>query len=323
MGGTKLGKVRTVLGDVDSANLGMVYSHEHLIISGGLGVMKKSDLLLNSVEAACKEVEEVKLHGIKTFVDMMPLDCGRHPEKLVEIASSTDTHVIAATGFHKPMYYDDIHWIYNYSERQICDLLVAEVMEGMDRHSYNGPIVERIQARAGLLKGASDYNRISNVSQKLFHAVAEAQSITGAPISTHTEEGTMGPEQIRLLTDLGVPADSIIICHTDRNPDLEYHIAMLESGVFLEYDNASRIKYWPDSMIIDLIVKVVEAGFGDQILLGTDFALRSYWKAYGGGPGMAHLAESFIPRLMRNGLDAETIAKFMIHNPARAFSFSK
>ncbi|MFC5653821.1 phosphotriesterase [Paenibacillus solisilvae] len=316
-----MGRVRTVLGDIDSTDLGMVYAHEHLIISGGLGVMKKSDLLLNSVEAACREVEDVKRYNIKTFVDMMPLDCGRHPEHLVEISRQTNTHVIAATGFHKPMYYDDIHWIYKYTEEQIRDLLVAEVTEGMDRHSYNGPIIERIPARAGLLKGASDYNRISAVSKKLFVSVAEAQKMTGAPISTHTEEGTMGLEQIQFMTDLGVSPESIIICHTDRNPDLEYHLSMLQTGAFLEYDNASRIKYWPDSMIIDLIVKVVEAGYEDQILLGTDFALRSYWKAYGGGPGMAHLAASFIPRLKQNGLSEETIAKFMVHNPARAFSF--
>lgn len=318
-----MGKVRTVLGDVDSADLGMVYAHEHLIISGGLGVMKKSDLLLDSVEAACMEVEDVKQYNVKTFVDMMPLDCGRHPERLVEISKRTNTHIIATTGFHKPMYYDDIHWIYSYTEDQIRDLLVAEITEGMDRHSYNGPIVERISARAGLLKGASDYNRISAVSRKLFAAAAGAQLLTGVPISTHTEEGTMGLEQIRLLTDLGVDPASIIICHTDRNPDPEYHFAMLQSGVYLEYDNASRIKYWPDSMIVDLILKVVEAGYEDQILLGTDFALRSYWKSYGGGPGMAHLAASFIPRLKRNGLSDETIAKFMVHNPARAFQIKE
>ncbi|UVI33202.1 phosphotriesterase family protein [Paenibacillus spongiae] len=318
-----MGRVRTVLGDIDSADLGKVYSHEHLIISGGLGVMKKKDLHLNSVEAACQEIEDCKQYNIKTFVDMMPLDCGRHPEFLVEISKRTNTNIIAVTGFHKPMYYDDIHWIYNYSEEQIRDLLVADVMEGMDRHSYNGPIVERISAKAGLLKGASDYNRISPVSKKLFASVAEAQKMTGAPISTHTEEGTMGLEQIQLMTDMGVSPQSIIICHTDRNPDLDYHISMLESGVFLEYDNASRIKYWPDSMIIDLIVKVVAAGYEDQILLGTDFALRSYWKAFNGGPGMAHLAASFIPRLMKAGLSEETIEKFMVHNSARAFSFQE
>lgn len=315
-----MGVVRTILGDVDSSELGMVYSHEHLIISGGLGVMKKSDLHLNSVDKACQEVEDVKQYGVKTFVDMMPLDCGRHPEHLLEVARRTNTHIIAATGFHKPMYYDDIHWIYQYTEDQICDLLVTEVNEGMDRHSYNGPIVERIPARAGLLKGASDYNRISEVSQKLFRAAAKAQLMTGVPISTHTEDGTMGLEQIRLLTDHGVKPESMILCHTDRNPDLEYHLAMLECGVYLEYDNPSRIKYWPDSTIVELILKVVEAGYEDQILLGTDFALRSYWKAYGGGPGMAHLAASFIPRLKRNGLSQSTIDKFMIHNPARAFS---
>jgi 5-phospho-D-xylono-1,4-lactonase len=38
---------------------------------------------------------------------------------------------------------------------------------------------------------------------------------------------------------------------------------------------------------------------------------------------MAHLAASFIPRLMKNGLSEETINKFMVHNPAKAFSFQE
>lgn len=313
--------VRTVLGDVEPEQLGMVYSHEHLFIGGGLGVMKNSDLALNSVDKACEEVEAVKPFGVKTFVDMMPIDCGRNPSALVEIARRTGTHVIASTGFHKPMYYDDLHWIYHYSVEQISDLLVAEIAEGMDRHSYNGPIVERLAAKAGVIKGASDYNRMAKVSEKLFHAAVLAQARTGAPISTHTEYGTMGLEQIRLLLDGGVPADSIVICHVDRNPDFEYHKAMLETGVFLEYDNISRIKYWPDSVVVELIVKLAEAGFAGQILLGTDFALRSYWKAYGGGPGMAYLASTFLPKLRKAGLDEATIRKFMVENPARAFAF--
>ncbi|RIE00399.1 phosphotriesterase family protein [Cohnella faecalis] len=260
--------VRTVLGDVDSDRLGMVYSHEHLIISGGLGVQKNPDLRLNSVEKACEEVNDVKKHGISTFVDMMPLDCGREPADLMEIASQTGSHIIAATGFHKPMYYSDIHWVHRYNEQQIAELLVAEVEEGMDRHSYSGPVTERLTAKAGLIKGASDYNRIDKLSQKLFHAAAAAQLMTGAPISTHTEHGTCGLEQVELLLGDGVAPSKVIICHLDRNPDFEYHRSVAESGVYLEYDNIGRIKYWPDSVIIDLIEKMIEYGFEDQILLG-------------------------------------------------------
>lgn len=39
---------RTVLGDVPAEQLGIVYAHEHLIIQGGLGVMKNKDFFAES-----------------------------------------------------------------------------------------------------------------------------------------------------------------------------------------------------------------------------------------------------------------------------------
>lgn len=315
--------VRTVLGDVPAQELGVVYSHEHLIIEGGLGVMKKPDLRLNSIEHAVREVEDCKAYGARTFVDCMPLDSGRNAQALVEIATRTGTHIIAATGFHKPMYYDDLHWIYHYSIDQIAQLLIDECEIGMDRHSYNGPLVERIQAKAGFIKGASDYNFISKVSQKLFEAAAIAHKATGVPILTHTEHGTCGLEQIELLSKLGVSPENVIICHMDRNPDLYLHKELASTGCYLEYDNASRIKYHPDQSIVQLILEMIDAGYGNQLLLGTDFALRSYWKAYGGGPGMSYLLQSFVPRLIQEGAPKDIIDRLLMSNPQKAYSINK
>lgn len=312
--------VRTVLGDVPAAELGIVYAHEHLIIQGGLGVMKKADLRLNSIEKAVQEVEECKQLGAQTFVDFMPLDSGRNPAALVEIAQRTNAHIIATTGFHKPMYYDDLHWIYHYSVDQIVDLLIAECVEGMDRHSYNGPLVERLPARAGVLKGASDYNYTAPVSKKLFEAVALAHLETGVPIATHTEHGTCGLEQIEILSKYGVEPKNVIICHMDRNPDFYLHKELADTGCYLEYDNATRVKYHPDEAVVRLILKMIEAGYEKQILLGTDFALRSYWKAYGGGPGMAYLLHYFVPRLKNEGVPEHVLRGFLTDNPQRAYS---
>jgi 5-phospho-D-xylono-1,4-lactonase len=312
--------VRTVLGDIPSSDLGIVYAHEHLIIEGGLGVMKKSDLRLNSVEKAILEIEDCKVYGAKSFVDYMPLDSGRNPVALVEIAKRSNTYVIAATGFHKPMYYDDLHWIYHYSIDQIAELLIKECEVGMDRHSYNGPIIERIPAKAGLLKGASDYNVTKDVSKKLFEAVALAHLETGVPISTHTEHGTCGLEQIELLVKYGVKPENVIICHMDRNPDLYLHKELASTGCYIEYDNASRVKYHPDCHTVNLIKGMIESGYQDQLLLGTDFALRSYWKAYGGGPGMAYLLKSFVPRLKNEGIPDDIVEGFLMKNPQNAYS---
>jgi phosphotriesterase-related protein len=311
------------MGDIPVDKLGIVYAHEHLIIQGGLGVMKNSDLRLDSADKAVAEMGECQRLGAQTFIDFMPLDSGRHPQALIDLARRTNAHIIATTGFHKPMYYDDLHWIYHYSVEQIAELIVQECEVGMDRHSYNGPLVERLPAKAGVIKGASDYNVISKVSRKLFEAAAIAHLRTGVPIATHTEHGTCGLEQLELLMKLGVDPQHVIICHMDRNPDIILHQELASAGCYLEYDNATRIKYHPDSVTVQLILDMIERGHENRILLGTDFALRSYWKAYGGGPGMAHLLDYFIPRLRKQGVSDEIIGKFLQQNPQRAYALGK
>src|SRR6478752_10748803 len=48
--------VRTVLGDVDPAELGVTYAHEHLVIAGGRPVEIAPDLRLDSVDDAVSEL---------------------------------------------------------------------------------------------------------------------------------------------------------------------------------------------------------------------------------------------------------------------------
>lgn len=318
-----MGFARTVLGDMDTSIMGRVYAHEHLIISGGVAAEKNKALLLKDMDKTCEELENVKPYGIRTFVDMMPVSVGRDCSLLVDIAKKAGVNVIACTGFHKPMYYHDLHWIYKYTEDQIAALLSEEIEIGMDANEYLGPVVRRVSAKAGLIKAASDYNCIKKISVKLFAAAAQAHLKTGAPLATHTEHGTYAFEQIKLLSECGIKPENVIISHLDRNPDIEYHTDVAQTGVFLEYDNISRIKYWPDKSTADLIFKMVERGFEDKILLGTDMALNTYWKAYDGGPGMAYLMNTFVPRLKKQGLSETVIDKFLVANPAKAFAFRK
>jgi phosphotriesterase-related protein len=156
-----------------------------------------------------------------------------------------------------------------------------------------------------------------------FEAAAIAHKETGAPVLTHTEMGTLAMEQLRLLESLGVAPRHVVLSHMDRNPDLFLHCELARTGVFLEYDGPGRIKYFPESTLIALMRDVFEGGLGSQILLGGDTARRSYWKAYGGGPGLAYMLEHFIPRLQREGMHDEQIQQILVNNPAHAFAFAE
>lgn len=317
---TPAGHIQTVLGPVAPSELGVTYSHEHLIIRGGLGLVREPGFRLPSVEKMLAELEFFKAAGGRALVDMMPLDTGRQPADLAAISRQAGVHVIAATGFHKEMYYDEEHWIHTYSAHQVAGLLIQELTEGMDRRSYNGPIVDRLAARAGVMKLATEYNFATPTQRKLIEALGEAHRATGIPVSTHTEQGTLALEQVQWLGAEGVPPSAILIGHLDRLPDPGYHKEVASTGAYVIYDGPSRAKYGPDSRVIELIRCLIDAGAGKQLLLGTDMARASYLRAYGGGPGLDYTLTCFLPRLLREGVPKAAVDDIMIHNPARAFA---
>jgi phosphotriesterase-related protein len=71
--------VRTVLGDIEPAAVGVTYAHEHLVIDGGRPVELSPDFLLADVDRLAQELAEAHAAGLRTAVDMMPIECGRNP----------------------------------------------------------------------------------------------------------------------------------------------------------------------------------------------------------------------------------------------------
>lgn len=224
-----------------------------------------------------------------TVIDMCPANCGRDLEKLAEVNRRVpDLHVVAATGFHREHVYLETqsHWVSRYTVDQIADLLIADITEGIDVNDYSGPIVNRTQHRAGVIKVGTAHGRITKFERKCMEAAAAASLATGAPINTHTTYGTCGLEQAQELIKLGVAPEKIAIGHIQRNADV-YHLSqILDTGVHLEIDGTYRIKYQPDSNRIMELRELGAKGYGKRILLGTDSGKRSYQKAYGSVTGV-------------------------------------
>lgn len=314
--------VRTVLKDVEASTLGITNAHEHLAIIGGLIVMQHPDYRLDITERAVEEVLDFSSAGGKTIVEATPCGIGRDPNALIEISKRTAVHVIAATGVHRENYYLDTHWRFHYSVEEIAALWQAEVEEGMELSGYEGPIVKRSSARAGIIKIGTDYQNIAKATRKAAEAAAIVHKRTGAPILTHSEQGTMMLEQIEMFGALGVAPEHTIISHADRNPDWFVHRDVTQTGAFVQYDCMGRIKYFPESTIVELIRKMFDLSLGSQILLGGDNARRSYWKSYGGNPGMSYILRSFLPRLKREGFSDDQIEQLSTHNAGKAFAFA-
>jgi phosphotriesterase-related protein len=315
--------LRTVLGDIDATRAGICYSHEHIIIDRSFTTFCNPDFYLGSVELAVAELQTFRLAGGKTLVDSMPCGGGRNAAKLATIARATDTHIVCPTGLHLPKYYPPGHWGEYLPVDELAELFIAEIEEGIDERDYNGPSILRTDHKAGLIKIATSGKTPTDHEKRIMEAAVAAQKATGAPILTHTEQGEGALEQVRLLGESGAALGHVAISHTDRKPDIGYHREILSSGVHLEYDSAFR---WPaneNNPTLDLVIAMVDAGFGGQILLGMDAARQKYWRSYGGKPGMDFLLCSFIPQLKGRGLRQKDIDAIFVHNPARCYAFHK
>ena len=222
--------VRTVLGDIPAAQLGVCYAHEHIIIDPSYMTEKFPDFRLDSVEVATKELTEFHNAGGRAMIDSMPTG-GRNATKLAAISAKSGVHIICPTGLHLEKYYPPGHWGARLSSEELTAVFVGEIEEGIDALDLGGPFLQRLPQRAGLIKIASGLNQVAPHERRIFEAAANAHKRTGCPILTHTEQGTAALEQIELLRGFGVDLRHVCLSHTDRRPDVAYHREILASGV--------------------------------------------------------------------------------------------
>lgn len=312
--------IRTVLGDIDAADAGLTYAHEHLILDSVLIARAFPHILLDSVEITSREVALCREAGARTMVDTMPCAGGRDALALAEVARRTGVNLLAVTGLHHERYYGARHWTARIPAERLAELFVLDVTEGIDAYDYTGPVVERTPHRAGLIKVASSGGPLDAREHHLFDAAAIAASRTGAPILTHCEDGRGGDVQLAELASRGIAADRVILSHTDKHDDPGYHRELAAAGAYLVYDQALRTTDVDPSPTTALILQQLADGFGDRVLLGTDGARRTLWTSYQGSPGLAWLAEVLPARLAAHGVTREQLDALLVGNPARALA---
>ena len=119
------------------------------------------------------------------------------------------------------------------------------------------------------------HGEISTHEEIVLKAAARAQKETGVPIITPTESGTMGPEQAALLISEGANPRRIMIGHIGGNANLQYHISVLEQGVYIAFDRLGIDFLFPDTLRKACIIGLLGIGYANRIMLSHDYA--PYW----------------------------------------------
>ena len=307
--------VRTLLGDVPADLLSRCGAHEHVIIDAPHIAENHPEFLLNDIDAACVDLREFRDAGGGWLIDTMPVGAGRCVLKLAAASERSGVRIVCPTGLHLPLYYPPGHPMLSMDREKLVDVFVREIVEAVRDEA--GPL----PYRAGVVKVAGSQGKLTSHQREAFAAAAETSRRTGCPIITHTEQGTAGEEQVRLLIDGGADPAHVVLSHTDRLPDIAYHRALLSSGVNLEYDHHFRTHLKDGVCPTADLVAALAPEFPDQIVVGMDLARRGYWHGHRGKPGLVWLL-TVLPALLREcGVSHGLIERVLTHNPARAFAF--
>lgn len=310
-----MARIRTVLGDIEAEDFGFCMAHEHVFMDLNGHGKEDCDWSLWRWDEQLSMLKEFSAAGGQAIVDANPraID-GRDPARMAVASRESGVHIVACTGFVKQSAGNaNCKDLLDKSVDEITEIYVKEIEEGMQGTSI----------KAGWIKGASDYLHFQPVQEKCLRAACRAAMKTGVSIHTHTDIGTWGFEQIELAESEGMDLTRFGLAHLDRNPDYWYHKKIAEKGCYIIYDGPGKAKYYPDSIRVELLRRLVEDGFEKQIMLCNDMGKKSHHTQYGGGPGWTWLKEKFLPRLLDEGFTQETIDNFMIHNPARFYSMKE
>ena len=314
-------EIMTVRGWQNPLSLGFCQPHEHLMISSGISSTLYPALCIDDIDKSVEEVLSYKKAGGKTIIDAQPGGCNRVEGALLEISEKTNIHIIASTGFHKHIFYPKTHWIFHASLETLKDFFIHELTIGMYTDINQNLTDAYLPIRAGQIKAALDTEGLTPVYQKCFHAAAQAAVICDVPFMVHIEQGSVPLNLLDKLLAWNVPANRIIFCHLDRKiMPLSYYTDVLEQGIALEFDTIGRFKYHSDEEEATLIMKLLDLGFENQLLISLDTTrerLRSYNRA---GIGLDYLFTSFLSLLRQHGVTKQQIKKITQDNIIRIFT---
>jgi len=298
----------TTLGPKSADELGMILPHEHIFVDlrtwdqPGYAEAEAADV----IALMGPEIVKAREVGVTAIVECSCAGVGRRADILKAVSEATDFPLIAPTGIYREPWVPD--WAHAASEDELREWMTGE-LQGE---------IEESGVQAGWIKLSAGDNGITESETKILRAAAGAGVATNAIIGSHTIRGRVVRDQLDIIEHVGYTPERFIWVHTQAEPDFDLHLEMARRGVWIEYDD---IGGGSDRTHIDRILRLLDAGFADQILLSHDRGWYDPAQPGGGIPRpFTYINESFLPKLTEAGVDEATIRTLTRDNPFRAFA---
>ena len=309
--------VNTVLGPIDTADLGFTLSHEH-VGTNAAGLRPTYPEIINRPalkEQAVAAFKDAYAEGVRTMIEVSTFDLGRDIELIQEVSRESGIQVIAATGNHLavPRPFGEV------SPDVIAAMYVREIEEG----------IEGTGIKAGIIKVASDRGGVTQLQENVLRAAARTHQQTGIPISTHTwSPDRVGDQQVRILEEEGVDLNRVYIGHSSDDTDMGYLLGLLAKGVWLGMDRypGGRVPGTPDwEQRTEIVKKLIDEGHCGRIMLSHDYSVpkaryspeEQEARRAANPDGFNFIGRYVLPRLIELGATDQNINTMMVDNPRR------
>ena len=295
--------IRTLRGKIDGENLGNTLIHEHIYVKPN-ELFDYYDYILDNPDKMIEELDFFKKANGRSIVDLTPINYGRNPIALLNIAKKTSLNLMFVTGFHKEEFMPK--WLDKMTDDEIYTFLKREILEGVTEKNLL-PVA---------MKFGTSHNEITNREKRIIKIEAKVHRDTKIPFITHCDKGTMGLQQIHLLEENGVNLKKVCLSHVDLTMDYDYILEIVKTGASISFDHVGRDPYREDFKKIQILSKLIQAGYIDNINIAGDMGRKKYLKSYKGKPGLDYILTDFRENFIKE-IDQKSFDKILIDNPRR------
>lgn len=306
--------IQSATGPIDTGDLGFTLMHEHVRVGWGAMYQQYPELFdrESELERAVSRLEAAREAGVRSVVDLTPIDLGRDATLIAEASRRSGVQIIVATG----IYYTEHPFHFEMRpDEEMQQLFVRDITVGI---STTG-------VRAGVIKCATE-PVMHAMNERVLRNAARAAKETGVPICTHTfPANRTGLDQQRIFKEEGVDLGRTVIGHSDDSDDISYLEAIIQNGSYCGMDRIGVPRPRTSEQRADMVAALVEKGYAERVTLSHDSCCNFHWAPDGlvdvAAPDwrMTHIPLDVIPMLRERGVSDAAIEQMTVTNPRRVF----
>jgi phosphotriesterase-related protein len=203
------------------------------------------------------------------------------------------------------------------SSDQILEIYLKEITDGIGDTGI----------RPGVIKAATGNGVITEYEERCLTAAGKAAAMTGLPIVTHTENGSMGLEQLKIFKSAGANPGKCLIGHSCFNHNLQYHVSIMKEGGMVGFDRFGLERLADDRLRLATLAGLLHLGYSNQLIVSCDSVAIYQGRAPLDGPDVRNWKPSYIfygviPTLKEWGVKSSDIENMLRHNPRRLFALT-